>query len=174
MGYALRMRWEWLARTQPERIWNASCAKQELAVRAMFDASVHVQIGNGAHALFWVDKWLDGQSVADVAPELIPVIHKRRRQSRTVRDTLQSDAWISHISGSLSVSALQDFIWLWERLQHVSLVADTPDKFIWRWTADQQYSASSAYRAFFLGQCAIWGAKELSKVRALPSCKFFF
>jgi hypothetical protein len=104
---------------------------------AMFDASVCVQIGNGALALFWVDKWLDGQSVADVAPELIPVIRKRRCQSTIVRDALQSDTWISDISGSLSVSALQDFIRLWERLQQVSLVADILDKFIWRWTTNQ-------------------------------------
>jgi hypothetical protein len=49
------------------------------------------------------------------------------------------------------------------------------DKFMWRWTADQQYSASSTYKAFFQGQrAAILGAKELSKARAPPSCKFFF
>lgn len=37
-----------------------------------------------------------------------------------------------------------------------------------------KYSASSAYRAFFTGQCGIPRAKELSKTRATPRCKFFF
>jgi hypothetical protein len=42
MGYALYMCWEWLTRTQLGRTWNAIDAKPELAVCAMFDASVRV------------------------------------------------------------------------------------------------------------------------------------
>jgi hypothetical protein len=121
-----------------------------------------------------MDKWLDGRAVAELAPGLCPAVHKRWCQSRTVGDALQNDVWISDIIVSLSVSTSQDFIRLCERVQQVSLAPDVPDKLIWCWTADQQYSASSAYKAFFLGQCAIPGAKELSKVRAPPSCKFFF
>jgi hypothetical protein len=48
------------------------------------------------------------------------------------------------------------------------------DRFIWRWTTDGTYSASSAYRAFFVGMATLRGAKELWKVRAPPKCKFFF
>jgi hypothetical protein len=49
-----------------------------------------------------------------------------------------------------------------------------PDKFIWKWASNQQYSSASTYRAFFHGQCSILGAKELCKARAPPSCKVFF
>ena len=50
----------------------------------------------------------------------------------------------------------------------------TNDRFIWRWTVDEMCSASSAYRAFFIGMTSLRGAKELWKARAPPKCKFFF
>jgi hypothetical protein len=53
------------------------------------------------------------------------------------------------------------------------ILPSTPDKFIWRWSANQQYLASSAYHAFFHGQCGIPGAKELAKTRVVPTSKFF-
>jgi hypothetical protein len=59
---------------------------------------------------------------------------------------------------------LRQYVDLWIRLQSVHLDEQSNDKFIWKWTVNQQYSASSAYRAFFLGQCSIPGAK----VQILP------
>jgi hypothetical protein len=44
-------------------------------------------------------------------------------------------------------------------IQSVQLNAQTEEKFIWKWTANQRYSASSAYCAFFLGQCGVPGAR---------------
>jgi hypothetical protein len=38
---------------------------------------------------------------------------------------------------------------------------------------NQRYTVSSMYHAFLHGQCGIPGAKELTKVRAPPSYKFF-
>jgi hypothetical protein len=55
----------------------------------------------------------------------------------------------------------------------VQLVATVEDRFIWKWTASQQYSAASAYRAFFHGQCGLPGARTLAKTRAPACCKFF-
>jgi hypothetical protein len=58
-------------------------------------------------------------------------------------------------------------------MQNFPLVHDREDKFIWKWSGNQQYSSSSAYKAFFLGQGSIPGAKELCKMAAPPRCKFF-
>jgi hypothetical protein len=55
----------------------------------------------------------------------------------------------------------------------IQLNAHVDDKFIWKWSRNQQYLSSSAYQAFFLAQCFIHGTKELSKARAPPHCKFF-
>ena len=59
-----------------------------------------------------------------------------------------------------------------QRQQPLNL--NTADIFRWKWTADGQFTTASAYRAFFLGQQAIPGAKELTKTRAPVRCKFFF
>jgi hypothetical protein len=47
LGYTLRLRWSWLARTDPVRILSALPAREERLVHAMFDASTTVQVGNG-------------------------------------------------------------------------------------------------------------------------------
>jgi hypothetical protein len=57
MGYALRLRWAWLSRAEPGRVWTALPSKTEAIVQAMFDASTSVQVGSGISALFWSDRW---------------------------------------------------------------------------------------------------------------------
>jgi hypothetical protein len=86
---------------------------------------------------------------------------------------MRNQQWIRDIAGALSVSALAQYVTLWSRLQDLHLQSEVDDTFIWKWAANHQYSASSAYRAFFHGQCGIHGARKLAKVKAPPSCKFF-
>jgi hypothetical protein len=45
-------------------------------VRAMFEASRRVELGNGLHGLFSQDRWIEGQSVAS-APELLQAVSRR-------------------------------------------------------------------------------------------------
>lgn len=46
--------------------------------RALFFASTTMSVGNGATALFWEDRWLNGRSVSEIMPLLHQCIHKRR------------------------------------------------------------------------------------------------
>jgi hypothetical protein len=101
------------------------------------------------------------------------MVGKRIQNFKLVVDTLSEGRWIRDISGSLSVTTLVQFINLWNMLHNIQLNAGIEDKFIWKWTTNQQYFVSSTYPAFLLGQCAIPGKKELSKARAPPRCKFF-
>jgi len=48
------------------------------------------------------------------------------------------------------------------------------DRFVWRWSADGQYSVRSAYRAYFIGWTRMAGAKELWRAAVTPKVKFFF
>jgi hypothetical protein len=52
IGYALRLRWSWLARTDSDRCWSALPAWEERLVHAMFEASTTVHVGNDRSALF--------------------------------------------------------------------------------------------------------------------------
>jgi hypothetical protein len=175
LGYALRLRWEWLTRTDSERLWTSLPHKNDHIVRAMFEASTSVQVGSGTRALFWRDRWLDGASIDQFAPDVVATVQRRRAyKSRSVADALQDSQWIGDITGSLSVSALNQYVLLWSRIQTVVLHTDAQDKFIWKWAPNQQCSSLSAYRAFFIRQSGLPGAKALSKMKATPRCKFSF
>jgi hypothetical protein len=63
-------------------------------------------VGNGESALFWEDRWLDGKTIRELAPEVYALIPKRRRKIHTVRQALVERSWISDIVGTLSALAL--------------------------------------------------------------------
>jgi hypothetical protein len=69
---------------------------------------------------------------------------------------------------------LCDYVVVWGKVQGVVFDDAVSDRFIWRWTADGCYTASSAYRAFFTAMASMCGAAELWKARAPAKCKFFF
>jgi hypothetical protein len=59
-----------------DKPWASLIDKPERAVQAMLDASVTVEIGNGRRALFWQDRWLDGRSLLQLAPDMVAAIPK--------------------------------------------------------------------------------------------------
>lgn len=51
-GLALRLRWEWLRRTDRSRPWHGLPMDKDPPVLAAFDSLVHWRIHDGATALF--------------------------------------------------------------------------------------------------------------------------
>ena len=90
-GYALRMRWLWMKRTDESRSWHHLPMEKEHVVEAMFQSSIYVELGNGRKALFWTDRWLQGQSLLDIAPSLCNAVRARIKGQRTVAQALQRD-----------------------------------------------------------------------------------
>jgi hypothetical protein len=82
----------------------------------MFQASTMVQVGNGVRTLFWCGHWLDGPSIEHHEPDLVATVDKRARKTQLTFEALQGDRWIQDISGSLSVTTLQQYVHLWSRL----------------------------------------------------------
>lgn len=120
----------------------------------------------------WTDSWLpDGpnKSFASVLFQAIP----RRRRQRSVLEGLTNRSWVLDISGAPTAAVLCDYVLLWEKLENVQLQPNEPDRFIWKWTPDGKYSASSAYKSF-IGMKSLVGAKHLWRVSAPPKVKFFF
>jgi hypothetical protein len=109
-----------------------------IIVQALFEASVTVAVGSGESTLFWRDKWLDGQCMSSLAPDLLLLVNKRAVKTRTVAQALQSNSWVADITGSLSALAMLQYLALWESLEAFRRR---------KWTASGQYSASSAYRS---------------------------
>lgn len=96
-GYALRLRWLWVRRPDDERPWYTLPDSQEPVVEAMFKASTYMEVGDGNRALFWVDKWLGGRAIEDIAPCLYMAVGTRIRNRRTVAQALHGDQWVHDI-----------------------------------------------------------------------------
>lgn len=109
-GYALRMRWLWLKKTDDSRPWSHLPVKHEPIVTAMFNASVSVKIGDGITALFWQDRWLQGHAIVELAPCLYSVVGPRTRRSRLVADGCSQRFWVHDITGALTVYVILDYL----------------------------------------------------------------
>ena len=72
------------------------------------------------------------------------------------------------------VQVILGYLHVYDLLQGVQLQLDVQDRFIWRFSVDGVYSASSAYKAMFIGSVKLRGAKQLWKASAPPKIKFFF
>ena len=74
MGWALQMRWLWIAKTKSDR----PCAGLEIPVHlntsAFFAISVVTIVGNGENTLFWSDRWLHGQKLEILAPNVLKCV----------------------------------------------------------------------------------------------------
>lgn len=150
VGISLRVRWLWLHAADDSRPWSHLQPPSDPESLQFFRASTTWTVGRGTSCRFWTDRWLDGHSILDTAPNLTALVPTRRRRTRTVAAALHDRTWIRDIQGSPGPAAILEYVDLWRRLQTVSLTHD-PDTIRWKWTENGVYSASSCYNALFLG-----------------------
>jgi hypothetical protein len=139
----------------------------------MFMVSIHVRLGDGASARFWMDSWHPEGPIAPFAPSLFQAIG-RRRQNQSVKEALDQCSWVHDITGAPTAPVLYDYVLLWKKLVDVHLQPAGPDHLVWNWTADGKYSSSSAHRSFFYGRTPLVGARHLWHAHAPAKVKFFF
>jgi len=168
-GLALRLRWEWLARSEPERCWVKLPSKPEKMVGAMCAASLSVVVGDSASTRLWTDSWADVGPLHLFAPALFAATSRVGR-ARTLVDS----RWARDVVGAPTTQVLCEYFKVWDLLAGVSLQPLVPDRFVWKWSPDGAYSVSSTYRAFFHGSTSLLGAKELWSTKAPPRVKLFF
>lgn len=76
-------------------------------------------IRDGLHTLFWEDRWLDGESISDIAPclySLVPVLTQRRQM---VSQALHERTWARSFSRGMSTQAILDYLHLWHLLASI-------------------------------------------------------
>jgi hypothetical protein len=54
----------------------------------LFASLVKIKVGKGDRVLFWLDRWLDGNCIQDLAPAVLNSISTTRRNKRTVQEAL--------------------------------------------------------------------------------------
>jgi hypothetical protein len=136
LNVALRTRWLWLQRSDGSKPWLGLDVRVSAEARALFDASVSIEVGSGA---------------SDLVRE--PV-----RRRRSVQAGLEGNAWAADITGELSVPEIVQYLRLWEAIAHVPRVGEGEDRFSWKWRGDGQFSSKSAYRVLWHGTCGLPGA----------------
>jgi hypothetical protein len=101
----------------------------------------------------------------------LPGIEEKEVPASTLRHqeaaALANQAWTRSISGVPSVSAIVDFMDLWDCLAGITLSQESRDTVSWRLTANGEYSVRSVYNMFFLGRLEVPGTKKLWSSSAL-------
>jgi len=167
VGVTLRARWVWQDRTNGRPPRTA-----ERQVIHLFQAATICSLGDGRSIFFWTDAWLHGQRIDSFAPLVVAAVKKRKLRA-LVAEALPGHVWVRHLEGAFTQRFLIQFGLLCDKLEEMQLV-DGPNTFIWRLSANGQYSAASAYGAMFLGSSPVLGAKELWKTAAPARVRFFF
>lgn len=97
-------------------------------VRALFSVAMSTEVGDGSQTLFWEDRWLHGQRIADIAPQLYSVVDKRNRKRRTVSEALYEHLWLQDARRASAVGALGEFLELWDITWDFQLQPNVEDK----------------------------------------------
>jgi hypothetical protein len=90
LGWALRICWLWFMKTDTSRPCAGLNVQIPWQARALFDMATKVIVGNGENTKFWTDRWLHGQRVADMAPNLFRAIPKLVAKRRTVSQAVHN------------------------------------------------------------------------------------
>lgn len=156
---ALRVRWEWLKRTEPARPWQGLPMIEDRLAREVFDSLVHIQVGAGDRVLFWRDRWIHGYSVADIAPILLTTVHARVINTRTVQQALLNNKWMEDCQIEISFMAQLQCMHLCHAVATVDRRETEKDVFTWTCSSSGQYSAKSVYSSL----CSGWPKSPLDK-----------
>jgi hypothetical protein len=129
LNYALRTKWIWLRKTDRSRSWSGLHLPTMPEVTALFNASVKISVGDGSRLLFWADPWINGLTASAIAPAVVSMVAPRFISRRSVRDGFVGNAWVTDISGELSVDAVVQFLELWAAVGSVPRTPDSEDAF---------------------------------------------
>jgi len=96
-------------------------------------------------------------------------------KNRTIRDAIETLAWIRDIAYNLNNDLINDFKNLWNAIQsaQLNLEDNVEDEITWILESLGQYSASSAYDIQFADQIASNFSKLIWETWAPRRCKFF-
>jgi len=172
MGWALQVRWLWLRKTDSGKPWLSLDIPIHANVLALFQVGMQTSIGNGTSTKFWKDKWINGSSVRDIAPLVVAAVPTRIRNMSLVAEAMVDNRWAQDIQGGLSMIGIYELFQLSNILSEFVLTQEE-DVHTWRFEASGQYTAKSAYLAFFNGAINFEPWRRIWKSWAPAKCKIF-
>ena len=151
-GLALRVRWEWLRRTDPSRPWHGLPALRDAEALSVFQSFVQISVGNGENVMFWTDNWIHGCSASDIAPHVVAAVSSRRKNTQTVAQGMIVNSWTLDIFEELTEEGLEEYTRMCFEVNTVDRDEQQPDTFRWKCTSSGVYSAKETYDALCHGK----------------------
>jgi hypothetical protein len=105
-GLALRVRWHWLRRTDPDRPWQGLPGMHDKEAEQVFRSLATFNIGDGRKTLCWRDRWINGFTAEELAPEVAAKVSTRRKNTRWVVDAMENNHWLNDITEELTMSTM--------------------------------------------------------------------
>ena len=118
---SLRLRWLWYEWDDVERPWKGTPAQCDSTDKNLFAASTSISVGNGQITGFWHNRWLDGESPKEIAPDVFPLAW---RKNLNVREALTEERWMHGIQRMSTENQIHQFIRLWEKVQAIHLTSE--------------------------------------------------
>ena len=101
------------------------------------------------------------------------MVATKRKNSRTVADALNENAWIGDIAEGMTEESCLQCIRLWEAIERVQRDEEEPDKFSRKGSKTGRYTARETYKTLCRGREAFAMFKPVWKSYAPLKCKIF-
>uniref|UniRef100_A0ACD5ZZX1 Uncharacterized protein n=1 Tax=Avena sativa TaxID=4498 RepID=A0ACD5ZZX1_AVESA len=174
LNNAFRSKWLWEAKTSDNLPWTHLDLAVSKEARAIFHASVRIELHDGRKSLFWTDPWISGLSIQDIAPALFAFVKPKAARIRLVADARVGSSWMRDLSGYQTVGAILQYLRIWELIAAEQPLTVGEDKWIWKWTSSGIHSCKSAYSVAFEGRINCGWTRYVWKPWAPMKFKLFF
>lgn len=94
LSWALRMKCLWIQKTDPQRPWISFRVSVPSQSSAMFSILVTTEVSNGLSTKFWMDRWIMGKSLKEMAPDVFDMVPKHIAKERTVSQAISNNSWV--------------------------------------------------------------------------------
>jgi hypothetical protein len=138
-----------LTRTEDNKPWHDLDFEIAEEAEEMFLSCKKCELGNGRRLNFWKDRWPEGRSIEQLAPNLMQFVRTEAKKLK-VASALHDNLWVAEIWGSLSIPTIAEFLDISELISTLNL-QEVEVNITWKLSASGVYYAKSAYRAFFSG-----------------------
>uniref|UniRef100_A0A453SA40 Reverse transcriptase zinc-binding domain-containing protein n=1 Tax=Aegilops tauschii subsp. strangulata TaxID=200361 RepID=A0A453SA40_AEGTS len=167
-GAVLRTRWLWQQAKFPDKPWTGLPFPSDKLSYSIFIASTVITIGSGATISFWHSHWWQGTPLRELFPQLYS---HSRGHNLSLMTALADRKWITCIKENPTAQVLADYVRVWNITAQVNLSPTQPDDIRWKWTADGQYSARTAYQMLFQGRIRTNHNMLIWSSRTPPKCQ---
>ncbi|KAF8730242.1 hypothetical protein HU200_017220 [Digitaria exilis] len=147
---ALYLRWQWLQWKDSTKPWSDLTIQHTPPELELFRTCTTIVLGDGRRVSFWHDRWLQGKSPKEIAPNIYRLAW---RKNERVATTLANGHWKRGLRRMNTTEQINEYVELWGLIRDVRL-GTQPDDIQWNISPNGIYSSASAYLAQFTGTFA--------------------